>query len=147
MLLACAGIYEAQGLPAGVAILPMWVLGALFILSCIMIVRGLFKRASGAEGTPFIVEPKRLLIGIIAMALYIIGIEVIGFYVTTALFIPLTALALGFRNIKIITITSASFLGFVYVVFTLIFERVLPVSIAFSLLIGALASLGVDNYV
>ena len=82
-----------------------------------------------------------------AMALYIFGIEVIGFYVTTALFIPMTALALGYRNIKIITITSISFLSFLYVVFALIFERVLPVGIAFSVLIGVSFSFGVESYV
>ena len=150
MLLAIAGIYEARGLPTGVAMLPLWVLGTLFVLSCIMIVRGILNivpAQNGSKAIPFIVAPKRLAIGIIAMALYIIGIEVIGFYVTTALFIPLSALALGFRNFKLIAITTIGFLGFVYVVFSLIFERVLPVGLTLSLLISALFSTGVERYV
>jgi len=149
MLLALVGLFETRSLPTGVAILPLFTLGTLLILSCILIIRGIVSASQGKDSTdvrPFIVAPKRLATGIVAMALYILGIEVIGFYLTTALFMPLTAFALGTRNIKAIALASISYIGFIYIVFTLMFNRVLPAGIAFSALIGILFSLGAPSF-
>jgi hypothetical protein len=149
MLLALVGLAETRSMPTGVAMLPLCALGTLLILSFILIIRGIVSARQGKDSTevrPFIVAPKRLATGIAAMALYILGIEVIGFYLTTALFMPLTAFALGTRNIRAIAIASISYLGFIYVIFTVMFNRVLPAGIAFTFLVGISLSLGAPPF-
>jgi len=149
-ILAGAGVLEARTLPTGAAMLPTATLGVLILLSGLMIGRGVIGALKATEAMPtppFIVAPKRLAIGIVAMALYIAGIEVIGFYATTAIFIPCTALVLGGCRFKFIALASLGFLGFVYVVFTLIFERVLPTGIAFTFLAGTFLIFGGGAFV
>jgi NADH:ubiquinone oxidoreductase subunit 3 (subunit A) len=144
------GIFQSSKLPAGAADFPLFVLIALIILAALMIGRGILtaRNAAGdSEHTPFIVAPARLAIGVIAMSFYIAGIQFIGFYLTTAIFIPCTALALGLKRIKFIVMATIGFLAFVYVVFGIMLERVLPSGVAFLLLVGFLSSAGTVPYV
>jgi len=130
-------LVNSIGLPAGAALLPRAALSALMLLSLLLSARGLRdKLAQRGDGklSPFIQAPGRLLIGVLAMALYILGIETVGFYPATAIFVPATAYALGARKHLSIFLAGIGFLIFAYVVFDILFERVMPSGILFSLL-------------
>jgi len=135
-LIFSAGLmFKSAGLPAGAALLPRIALGGLLLLSVLLVTRGL-RDASAARGpddsTAFMRAPGRLLIGVAAMAVYIVAIETAGFYPATAVFVPATAYALGARNHLAILIGGIAFLIFAYVVFDIFFERVMPVGLLFS---------------
>lgn len=132
---------QARTLPAGAAFLPSIALAAIMFLSAIMIWRGVRRLRAGmpAGGSgPFITAPSRLLTGIVAMGLYIAAIETVGFYPSTALFVPLTAYVLGARNPVALAAAGLGFVLFAYVVFDLLFERVMPQGLLFSAIYPAL---------
>ena len=135
LVISGALLLQASDLPAGAALLPSVALGAIMVLSAILVLRGL--RAAHAastidDGQLFIESPKRLLIGIAAIGVYIFAIETVGFYPATALFVPVTAFVLGARNLIGVIVAGVSFLLFTYVVFDLLFERVMPAGFLFS---------------
>ncbi|MEQ8710339.1 MAG: tripartite tricarboxylate transporter TctB family protein [Rhodospirillales bacterium] len=142
-------LVSSSSLPAGAAMLPHAALWALSLLSVALMIRGIRARwmtasaDDGEEVQPFMENPRRLLLGILAMALYIVGIETVGFYISTALFIPLTAFVLGARNRLAIGMAGAGFVLFCYAVFSVLFERVLPEGLLFSVLQPGLAGMGV----
>lgn len=141
-------LVSSSSLPAGAAMLPHAALWALSLLSVALLVRGVRARwiaaSADADGDvqPFMENPGRLLLGILAMALYIAGIEIVGFYISTAIFIPVTALVLGARNRLSIFMAGAGFLLFCYAVFSVLFERVLPEGLLFALLQPVLTGVG-----
>ena len=150
VFLAISGglLVSSASLPAGAAMLPRAALWALSLLSVALLVRGVRARwiaaSADADGDvqPFMENPGRLLLGILAMALYIAGIEIVGFYISTAIFIPVTALVLGARNRLSIFMAGAGFLLFCYAVFSVLFERVLPEGLLFALLQPVLTGVG-----
>lgn len=132
---------QARMLPAGAAFLPSIALAAIMFLSAIMIWRGIRRMRAGMPGggsKPFISSPARLLTGIVAMGLYIAAIEMVGFYPSTALFVPLTAYVLGARNPVTLATAAVGFVLFAYVVFDLLFERVMPQGLLFTTIYPAL---------
>tara|TARA_R110002110_G_scaffold138271_6_gene323927 strand:+ start:9286 stop:9795 length:510 start_codon:yes stop_codon:yes gene_type:complete len=141
-------LVSSSSLPAGAAMLPHAALWALSLLSVALLVRGVRARwiaaSADADGDvqPFMENPGRLLLGILAMALYIAGIEIVGFYISTAIFIPVTALVLGARNRLSIFMAGAGFLLFCYAVFSVLFERVLPEGLLFAVLQPVLTGVG-----
>lgn len=138
-------LFYSVALPAGAALLPRAALGALLLLSILLAARGLRARWTqqySGEHSPFMQAPGRLLIGILAMALYIGAIEAVGFYPATALFVPATAYVLGARNRVAILLAGIGFLVFAYVVFDILFERAMPAGLMFSLHDPAIAGTG-----
>jgi hypothetical protein len=138
-------LLDSVALPAGAALLPRVALGALLLLSVLLVARGL-RTASAARGSdetaPFMIAPGRLLIGVMAMAFYIAAIETVGFYPATAVFVPATAYALGARNHVTVLIGSVAFLIFAYVVFDVFFERVMPAGLLFAQVARVFAGAG-----
>ncbi len=129
-------LLSSLDLAAGAALLPRVALGALMLLSVLLSLRGLrdkLARRGDEKKSPFIQAPGRLLVGILAMALYIVAIETAGFYPATAVFVPATAYALGARNHLSILVAGIGFLVFAYVVFDILFERVMPSGVLLSL--------------
>jgi hypothetical protein len=133
--IAAGLLLEATGLPPGAALVPRAALGALMLLSVLLALRGLraLRAQAGPEdGAPFVQAPARLLVGVLAMAAYIAAIETVGFYPATAVFVPATAYALGARDRVAILLAGVGFLVFAYVVFDILFERVMPAGLLFS---------------
>mgnify|MGYP003149103657 FL=1 len=151
VFLAISGglLVSSSSLPAGAAMLPHAALWALCLLSVALMIRGIRTRwvagtaDDAGEVQPFMENPGRLLLGIVAMALYIAGIEIVGFYISTALFIPVTAFVLGARNKMSIFMAGAGFVLFCYAVFSVLFERVLPEGLLFTVLRPVLTGVGV----
>ncbi len=71
-------------------------------------------------------NPKHFYTLIIAITLYIILLPLIGFFISTALFLPITMIALGYRNKKLILLSTVFVLIFIYILFVSIFEVPLP---------------------
>jgi putative tricarboxylic transport membrane protein len=71
-------------------------------------------------------RPVRFWSLLILMVLYAGLLEPLGFYLASALFLPLTMYALGGRELRSILLTSAGVLLFVYLVFALILGVPLP---------------------
>lgn len=75
---------------------------------------------------PFFRNLPHFAIFFVGLVLYLLGIEYLGYFASTALLIVGMALALGFRQYLTLGLTLVLFLALVYGVFILVFERPLP---------------------
>ena len=70
--------------------------------------------------------PVRFWSLLVLMFVYSLLIELLGFYVTSALFLPITMFVLGARNIVLTLVTSGGVLLFIFLVFGKILGVPLP---------------------
>ena len=119
--------YHSLEFPPESAQFPRMVLTLWLALSGWMIVRS-FVLADwrNMEYDAFFIHAGRLALAIAMMALYIIAIDLVGYYTTTVVYIPLMAWLLGYRNKIIIIASTVIYLSIVLGVFDVLFERQLP---------------------
>ena len=78
------------------------------------------------RGAPFFHDVRNFAVTFGAFVAYAVAIGFLGYFVSTALLIVALALALGFRNVRMLVAATIGFSALVYVVFILVFERPLP---------------------
>ena len=135
MALTAAGFIHIGNLPTGAAMFPRLVLGLAFCLSTLWLISTFISmrkaRADADEAEakthPFMDNPLNLGILLVTTAGYIFLIDRIGYFTSTAIFMSVTALALGFRRVVFVAVTTILFVTFVYCIFILLFDRPLPV--------------------
>lgn len=132
LALALAGFIHILELPAGAALFPKLVLGLTSLLSAIWLVSSLMNRRFDADlesedASPFVENPVNLVIFIVAIGAYIALIDIIGYFTSTILFMAVLTVALGFRRFVFTGVAIVLFVGLVYCVFILLFERPLPI--------------------
>ncbi len=76
-------------------------------------------------------KPKVFWLLFLLLMLYACIFPYLGFYVSSALFLPLTMFALGARSLVTIPLTTLGVLAFVYVVFERILEVYMPIGSLF----------------
>lgn len=124
-LLALAGVWYALSLGEGPRVFPLLVLTPALVIGPLIMVRGQRKLARG-DAPAFFASRLRFFQLLTMMVLFILGVQYLGFFTTTVVMVPLTAWTLGYRNLKVIVITTAVFLAFIYGLFIQIFSRPLP---------------------
>ncbi len=76
-------------------------------------------------------SPTRFWLLCVFLVLYTLSFSLLGFYVASALFLPLTMYMLGARNISSICLTTLGVLAFVYGIFEKTLEVYMPVGSLF----------------
>lgn len=71
-------------------------------------------------------NPRNFAVFSACLVAYIILIDTIGYFTSSALFVIGASLLLGYRRPLVVVSTAAAFVLFIYVVFVVIFERPLP---------------------
>ena len=134
LLLATAGLIHIQDMPSGAAMFPRLILGLAVFLSVCWLISTILPRRRPAGGPrdeatphPFMENPGNLATFLMVIAAYIALIDVIGYFTSTIVFIPAAAFALGFRRVTYTAITVLLFVGFVYFIFVVLFNRPLPI--------------------
>lgn len=127
LALAGFGLAESIAFPRASAYLPVAVLGLTCALSVAWAVQSII--AIRRERPTLAVDPaeaRRLVtLGLLSL-LYALAMTTIGFFTSTILFLPLAALALGYRNWRGIALATAAFIGVLYAVFGLLLQTPLP---------------------
>lgn len=119
----------AVGMPTMSSVLPITMLGALILLSLLMVLRTLINIS---RGRPMIhrykvFENKRRFFGItFAILVYSLGVSLIGFYTTTAVMIPAVAWCFGYRHIKRLLLADLIFTGGLAIIFVILMGQDLP---------------------
>ncbi|MHA6964525.1 tripartite tricarboxylate transporter TctB family protein [Zobellella denitrificans] len=115
-----------ENMPRTSSLLPQIILWSGVILSATMITQELRKRLKEQEDKTFFIDKRRFLIAATLCCLYIPSVHFVGFYSSTILFIPITALLFGYRN-KTVTIAATTiFITGLFVIFSLIMGKELP---------------------
>jgi hypothetical protein len=123
------GIAHTATMPNEAALFPQMVIGAIILLSALMLIRTFKQDQRGKTFPSFFISIPRFLLIISLMLGYIIGVQYAGYYTATLFFIPLTAWMLGFRNKGMIVSTTILYILGIYLVFNRLFELPLPLEL------------------
>jgi putative tricarboxylic transport membrane protein len=137
LALAALGLVEAAAFPRASAYLPTAVLGLTCVLSlawAAQSVAGMVRERPRLRLDP--AETRRLLTLAALSLLYAAGIVEVGFFTSTALFIPLSALLLGYRDARGLVISTVAFAILLYAVFGLLLRTPLPPELVLQLMGG-----------
>lgn len=123
--------------PADAQVFPRMVLGLMGVLALVWLVRSFLppgsrlaepqaEDAASASPEPFFEHLGYFAGSIALIALYIFLVDALGYFTSTILFIPLMAVMLGYYRPVGIIVTTAAFVGGVYVIFVQLFSRRFP---------------------
>ncbi|MCW7543603.1 tripartite tricarboxylate transporter TctB family protein [Aurantimonas litoralis] len=135
LLLLAVSVFVASGsLPFKSMIFPRMISTVMALCAVLMLLRTVSLRSGRAPAAatdpklnqPFFRNSRNFLITFGAFIAYVVAISTLGYSVATAILIVALALALGFRDYRLLAAATVSFLVLVYVVFILVFERPLP---------------------
>ncbi len=106
---------------------------ALGFLCALELIFSFKKRGEGkpAKKMDIAVNPVRFWGLLLLLVIYCAALSKLGFYLASALFLPLSMLLLGARNFLTILLTSGGVLLFVYLVFARLLEVSLPMGTLF----------------
>jgi hypothetical protein len=91
----------------------------------ILVIVGSVKNRGSTEKVPFYRTKNTLLFGSLLFG-YLLLMDIIGYYITTIIMIPLLLLVAGVKNIKVILLILFVFLLVAYVGFDLLLGVPLP---------------------
>jgi putative tricarboxylic transport membrane protein len=121
--------------PADAQVFPRMVLAMLGVLSLLWLIRTFLppdsrfaepKVEGEAADEPFFHHIGYFAGSIALIAAYIFLVGTLGYFTSTVLFIPMMAIMLGYYRPVGLLLTTAAFVGGIYIVFVQLFARRLP---------------------
>ncbi|WP_417721546.1 tripartite tricarboxylate transporter TctB family protein [Salipiger sp.] len=119
-------LIPAAGLRPISALLPAAMLIGLLILAAIMLVKDQRKAAAGEAAQPMTKAPGRVLGAFGLIVLHAVAVDLIGFYPSTALSVPLVARVFGYRHPLGLAIATLIVLASIWLIFGLAMSRDFP---------------------
>lgn len=128
-MIAGAGglLFPAAELKPISALLPVSMLISIVVLSTILLIADQRKAAAGEAAKPMTKAPKRVLWAFVLIVAYAVSVDLIGFYISTTVIIPLVAYAFGYRNPLGLAIATIIVVGMIYLIFSFAMSQEFPV--------------------
>ncbi|WP_425643044.1 tripartite tricarboxylate transporter TctB family protein [Marinomonas gallaica] len=124
---SAAFLVPALELNGNASLLPVAMLVSLMLLSVILIVIDVSKaRSNKAPHTPALESPKRVVGALLSVFLFVTCVDLFGFYLTTAIFVPVTAYLFGCRSVKILLIADVIVVAGIYLIFGMAMAKDFP---------------------
>ena len=117
ILVAAGFLIPTFELRAISALLPATMLIGLIVLSVLLLVSDQRKAAAGEDAQPMTKSPKRVIGAFGLIVAYALATDFIGFYVSTAVTIPLVAWIFGYRNPLGLLIATLIVTGTIWAIF------------------------------
>lgn len=117
IMVAGAFMIPAVELKAISALLPIAMLVGLIVLSVFLLISDQRKASAGEPAEPMTKSPRRVAGAFLLIVAYAVATDFIGFYVSTAVAIPLVAYIFGFRNPLGLAVATVIALGTIYLIF------------------------------
>lgn len=99
------------------ALLPAAMLIGLIVLSVFLLLSDQRKAGSGENAQPMTNSPKRVIKAFLLIVSYALATDFIGFYVSTAVTIPLVAWLFGYRNPMGLLFATVIVVGTIWLIF------------------------------
>lgn len=125
LLIAASLILIVVGitLPLGAALFPITVLGAICVLSAVLMAQSFLRREAGDAAFE---QVQKVMLGMFCVLAYLLAVATLGFYVSTFLMIPLMSTTFGYRRWLHSVLGSALFTVMLYLLFDMAMGRSLP---------------------
>nr|WP_319483380.1 tripartite tricarboxylate transporter TctB family protein [uncultured Cohaesibacter sp.] len=111
------------------ALLPAAMLVGLILLAIVMMISDQRKASAGEEAKPVVKSPKRVFGAFCLIALYCIAVDLIGFYPSTAISLPLVAYIFGYRDLRGLAIATVIVLVAIYLIFSVSMSQEFPIGL------------------
>jgi hypothetical protein len=99
------------------ALLPAVMLGGLIVLSLLLLIADQRKAVAGDEAVSMTKSPKRVFGAFLLILGYAIATDMIGFYPSTVVIIPLVAWLFGYRNLLGLAVATLIVAGTIWLIF------------------------------
>lgn len=134
-------IVQAKGFPERAALFPYLILGLFIFFAILLLINGFRKTTMRAKAidVPAADDEEQLSFNMIKMpvlilvtvTIYVILINVLGFFVSTAIFMIGILFALGMKSLKAYFLTIVFTLLFIYLLFVKLLHVFLPTGLLF----------------
>ena len=108
------------------ALLPAVMLSALIVLALLLLVIDQRKASAGIAPIKATKNPRRVVAALCLVVLYSISVDLIGFYPSTAISVPLIAYAFGYRELRGLAMSTAIVLLGIYLIFSFAMGQEFP---------------------
>ena len=114
------------------ALLPASMLVGLIVLAAVMLLVDQRSAAAGETAEPITHAPKRVMGAFGLVLLYAVSVDLIGFYVSTAVSLPLVAYIFGYRNPVGLAVATCIVLAAIYLIFSISMAQDFPTGLLWS---------------
>lgn len=132
-ILICIAVawFNLRTLPADAKMFPLIILAIMSVGTVFMVIRAVTGASQRVQGEAmqdwrFAMNTQRMLGGFGLFALFLLAVETVGFFTTSAIFVIIGAAFARYRNVWVLIASAAGFCVFIYLVFRLLFDRPLP---------------------
>lgn len=127
VLLTAAGLLlPTAELRAASAFLPATMLIGLMALALIMLVLDQRQASAGKAAQALTDSPNRVAAAFLLIVLYVVSVDFLGFYLSTAVSVPAVAFAFGYRSRAGLTLATLVVLAAVYLIFDFAMAQEFP---------------------
>ncbi|MBM6550082.1 tripartite tricarboxylate transporter TctB family protein [Marinomonas ostreistagni] len=123
---SAAFLSSAMALSGNAKLLPVAMLVAMMVLSVILLLSHI-KKASVQTPTAAVKAPMRVIGALLAVVLFVVGVDLFGFYLAAALFVPVCAYLFGCHSIKALLISDVIVVAAIYLIFGVAMSKEFPV--------------------
>jgi hypothetical protein len=99
------------------ALLPAAMLAGMILLSLLLLTADQRAASAGDDAKPMTKSPKRVAGAFLLIFCYALATDLIGFYVSTAIAVPLIACLFGYRSIAGLAVATVIVVGAIYMIF------------------------------
>ncbi|MAZ15036.1 MAG: hypothetical protein CL535_01675 [Ahrensia sp.] len=117
IVVAAGFLVPTSDLRAISALLPAVMLIGLIVLSSLLLLADQRRAGEGVPATPMTQSPKRVIGAFLLIVAYALATDFIGFYVSTAVTIPLVAWIFGYRSPLGLLIATVIVVGTIWAIF------------------------------
>ena len=117
ILVAAGFLVPTYDLRAISALLPATMLIGLIVLSVLLLLADQRKASAGEDAAPMTKAPKRVIGAFLMIVSYALACDFVGFYVSTAVTIPLVAWIFGYRSPLGLLIATVIVVGTIWAIF------------------------------
>jgi len=120
---------QISDVPAGARMFPQMVMLTMGVLTCVMMLRSAAGRTApvgAADEWRFFKHTGRFFVTVGLFVLYIAGVGSVGYFSSSVVFLLVLPFAFGFQRHIMLAFTMGAFLVFVWGIFVLVFDRLLP---------------------
>ena len=123
---AAALLFPTADLKPISALLPATMLISLMVLSAVLLIVDQRKASAGEAATSMTKAPKRVFWAFVLIVAYALSVDYVGFYISTAVSIPLVAYIFGYRNPLGLALATLIVLGTIYLIFGFAMHQEFP---------------------